>query len=314
MNLYKDINELPDFHHSVITMGSFDGVHTGHQMLINRIKSLAKECKGESVLLTFHPHPRYILRPNSEAVKLITTIEERAALLAHYGLDHLVVIPFDKAFANLSPEAYIESFLVKHFSPKHIVVGYDHRFGKNRAGDVNTLRKEGAKFGFELEQIDQHEVQDIGVSSRKIREALKEGNVQKANRLLGHHFTLEGEVVKGDQIGRQIGFPTANIQVAEPHKLIPAIGIYAVKAIVQEEEYEGMLYIGNRPTLGIDPGKPKIEVNLFGFSRDIYGERLKIIFVEHIRADVQFQNMEALTAQLHKDELAAKNVFLKELK
>lgn len=304
MQIHRDLDQLPAFKNTVLTIGSFDGVHIGHQHILRRLQTIAAEVDGESLLVTFHPHPRIVLNPGDYTLKLLTTIEEKAALLAQQGLDHLVLTPFTKAFSEQSPEAYIEDFLIQHFQPRCIVIGYDHRFGKDRKGDISYLRKYQDQYGFDIEEITKQEVEDIAISSTKIRKALSEGKIQKATQLLGHPFRLTGNVVKGNQIGRDIGFPTANVEVPEVHKLIPPVGIYAVRVWYKEQAYGGMLYIGTRPTIG-DALKQTIEVNIFDFNQTIYGESLKIDFISHIRGDSKFEGLEALSIQLQEDRKAA---------
>lgn len=304
MQIHRDLEQLPVFKNTVLTIGSFDGVHLGHQHILQRLQTLAQEVEGESLLVTFHPHPRLVLRPDDYQLQLLTTIEEKAELLAQQGLNHLVLTPFTKAFSEQSPAAYIEDFLIKHFQPRCIVIGYDHRFGKNREGDISYLRKHQELGGFEVEEISKQEVEDIAVSSTKIRKAVSKGAVAQAARLLGHPFQIRGTVVKGNQIGRGIGFPTANVQVANPHKLIPPVGIYAVRVQYEGQRYGGMLYIGTRPTIG-EALEQTIEVNIFDFEQNIYGASLKIDFLAHIRGDSKFEDLEGLRKQLQADRAAA---------
>lgn len=309
MKIYRDLNNLPSFKNAVLTIGSFDGVHIGHQQIIKQINNLAKSIDGESVLITFHPHPRLIVgQPQQNGLKLLNTLEEKAVLLEKYQVDALVVVPFSKEFANQSPDEYIQQFLVAHFQPTIIAIGYDHKFGKNRVGDISYLRKFEAEYQFKVVEISKQEVADIAVSSTKIRKALLEGNVQKAKRLLGHHFSLKGKVVKGLQIGATIGFPTANIEVADEYKLVPPEGIYAVVVYHKNKQYHGMLYIGNRPTIDHNL-KQTIEVNIFDFNQMIYNEDLVIEFVEYLRGDIKFDNLEGLKQQLQKDKEAALQVL-----
>lgn len=308
MRIYKDLNNLPKFKNAVLTIGSFDGVHIGHQQIIQQINDLAKSIDGESVLITFDPHPRFVVGKQQSDLKLLNTLEEKAQLLEQCAVDVLVVVPFSKEFASQSPDAYIQDFLVAHFHPKIIAIGYDHKFGKNRAGDISYLKKFEAKHNFKVVEISKQEVADMAVSSTKVRTALMEGNVKRAERLLGQPFGLTGIVVKGLQIGTTIGYPTANIKVQHPYKLIPPEGIYAVWVYYDNHCYEGMLYIGNRPTIDEDL-KQTIEVNIFDFDQDIYGKELNVVFVEYLRGDVKFTTIEALKDQLTKDKQAALKVF-----
>jgi riboflavin kinase/FMN adenylyltransferase len=308
MKIYRNLEKLPTFKNAVLTIGSFDGVHIGHQQIIKKINNLATSIDGESVLITFHPHPRLVVSADSHNLRLINTLEEKAALLDQYKVDALIVAPFSKEFANQSPDDYIRGFLVEHFQPKIIVIGYDHKFGKNRAGNISYLRKFEEECQFKVIEISKQEVADIAVSSTKVRKALMSGEVHQAKNLLGHAFSLSGVVVKGLQLGSKIGFPTANVEVAEEHKLIPPDGIYAVYAYYDNVIYGGMLYIGNRPTIDNNL-KQTIEVNIFEFDMDIYGKELKIDFIEYLRADQKFDTLEELKLQLKKDETAALNAL-----
>jgi len=308
MNVYHDLNKLPAFRNAVITIGSFDGVHTGHQKILDRVKQLAAEVKGESIVIVFHPHPRHVLTPDDDSLKLLTTVNEKSILLDYYGIDNLIVVPFSLEFAQQSPDDYILNFLVKRFTPKCIVIGYDHRFGKNRAGDIDYLRKYEASAGFNLIEIQKQEVQDIAVSSTKVRKALEEGKVQIARQLLSHSFTLNGTVVHGQGIGKKMGYPTANINVGSKHKLIPGEGIYAVYVHHHNERYEGMLYIGKRPTLE-EWNNRTIEVNILDFDKNIYGDKLTIEFLKKIRGDKKFNSMEELTTQIDLDKQSSLQIF-----
>ena len=308
MNVYHDLHELPAFRNAVVTIGSFDGVHQGHQQILRRINALAAEVDGESIVVTFHPHPRQVIYPNDNSLQLITTIDEKVALLERFGVDNVVVVPFTSAFASQRADAYIEDFLVDKFSPRYVVIGYDHRFGQNRQGDINYLRFHAQKQGFEVIEIEKQAVKNIAVSSTKVRLALNEGDVDRAAKLLGHYFTLTGTVERGQQIGRTIGFPTANLAIAHTHKLIPPDGIYAVRATHKERSYDGMLYIGQRPTLKSHDNRT-IEVNLFDFDKEIYGDKLRVELIAFLRGDAQFESLEELKAQLQRDKLATRKVL-----
>lgn len=313
MRIYRDLSEIPEFKNAVLTIGSFDGVHTGHQKIIERVRQIAAANGGESVLITFHPHPRFVLAPDSTRLRLLSTIEEKIKLLEHYGIDHLVIVPFTDSFYQQSPEDYLHNFLLDKFNPHTIVIGYDHRFGKNRTGDIAFLRRAAEQEGFRIEEIQKQEVDEIAVSSTKVRQALSTGAVKTAAVLLQHPFTLNGTVVRGQQIGKTLGFPTANIQVNNPYKLIPPKGIYAVWVVHKNQKYGGMLYIGDRPTLP-QYNNITIEVNIFNFNQEIYGDSLEILFVDHIREDQQMSSLAALSAQLAKDEIAARAILQVEKK
>lgn len=308
MKVYNNLADLPVFNQAVLTIGSFDGVHTGHQKIIEQVRNLAQSINGESILITFHPHPRHFLYPDDPSLKLLNTIDEKAKLIEYYGIDHLVVVPFNKSFSQQSPEAYIEDFLMARFNPAYIVIGYDHKFGINREGNIALLRQYAEKGHFKIVEIEKQEVEDIAVSSTKIREAIQNGDVKTAAQLLGHPYTVNGTVVHGQKIGHTIGFPTANVEQNYPHKLIPPFGIYAVRIIHREQVFEGMLYIGDRPTLTEHHNKT-IEVNIFDFDKNIYGDRLQLEFIDYIRPDLRFNGLEALSLQLGKDKIAARQLL-----
>ena len=310
MNVYYNLKDLPQFTNSVITIGSFDGIHNGHQKIVQQVNELATKHEGESIVITFHPHPRLIIYPKDKSLRLITTIEEKIALFEHFGIDNVVVVPFTVEFSQQSADEYIQKFLVEKFSPKCIVVGYDHKFGLNRQGDIHYLKAAAKDFHFEVEEILEQQVADITVSSTKIRLALEKGDVRTANELLGHPFTLSGKVIRGQQIGHTIGFPTANLEVSSPHKLVPPYGIYACQVLVKGNRYGGMLYIGDRPTLnGLD--FRTIEVNIFDFRDEIYNENIKIECIDFIRSDQKFDDLESLKLALAEDKKATLTILKK---
>jgi riboflavin kinase/FMN adenylyltransferase len=304
MHIHYDLAALPVFRYAVVTIGSFDGVHTGHQRILNRVADLARQCGGESVVLTFEPHPRTVLRPQDDHFRLITTTTEKLALLAQTGVDHTVLVPFSAAFAEQSPLEYVLDFLVHHFHPRYIVIGYDHRFGKNRAGDIHFLRQLAPEHGYEVVEIPAQEIEHIAISSTKIRQAIESADVAHANRLLGHPFSFSGTVVEGKQIGRTIGFPTANVHINDPHKLIPPPGIYAAVARCAQGLFNAMLYIGNRPTIQNDHRGQTIEVNLLNFHGDLYGQNLYVDVHDFIRPDKTLNGLAELQAQIEQDKTA----------
>lgn len=308
MKVFHDLNNLPTFKNAVVTIGSFDGVHTGHQKIIEKVNQLARSINGESIIITFHPHPRQIVYPKDDTLKLLTTIEEKIELFERYGADNVVVAPFTIEFSQLSADEYIQKFLVGKFHPKHIVIGYDHRFGLNRQGDIHYLKWYGKDAGYEVLEIEKQEVEDIAVSSSKVRKALEKGDVRSARQFLGHFFTLTGPVVHGQAIGLSLGFPTANLDIRQKHKLIPPSGIYAVLVYHQGTQYRGMLYIGDRPTIK-EYSHRTIEVNIFDFDKLIYGETLKLELVEFLRGDTAFETLEDLKVQLSKDRANAQKVL-----
>jgi len=300
MKIYHNINEFKAINNAVVTIGTFDGVHLGHRKIIERLKELADECNGETVILTFFPHPRMILNPEDESLKLINTMKEKAELLEKLGVDHLIITPFSRDFSNQSPESYIRDVLVNTIGTKKIVIGYDHRFGKDRQGDLTALQQYAPVYDYEVFEIPEQDINDVAVSSTLIREALLNGAIELANNFLGYPFYITGKVGRGDQIGRTIGYPTANIMIEETYKLIPDDGIFSAKVIIRGESYKGMAYIGSRPTInGITRN---IEVNIFDFDTEIYGEEISMQFYNYVRGDVKFDGLEGLKIQLAKDK------------
>ena len=312
MNVYYGIKEFIKLENAVVTSGTFDGVHLGHQKILNRLNEVASETKGESVVITFYPHPRSVISPDNKTINLLSTLDEKIELLEESGVSHLVIIPFTREFSELSSEEFIQKILIETIGTKTLVIGFDHRFGKNREGGFDYLKENKARYGFEIEEIPRHDLENIGISSSKIRKALNDGDVQIAEHFLGRNYSVSGVVVKGKQLGRTIGFPTANIQVREIAKLIPADGVYVVKVHYREEAFGGMLNIGNRPT--VDGTYKTIEVNIFDFDREIYGENLKVEFVQKIRNEQKFNGLEELKAQIAKDKVTCKNILSQPLK
>jgi len=332
LNIYHNLSDFSKLDNAIVTIGTFDGVHFGHQKIIKQLVEKAKADNGESVILTFFPHPRMIIDPENQDLKMINTINEKAEILKSLGVDHLIITPFTRDFSNQLPEDYIKNTLVNNIGTKHIIIGYDHRFGKDRSGNLADLKAAGLHYGFTVEEIMEQDIHDVAVSSTKIRQALLEGNVSLAADYLGYPFSIFGRVIKGDKIGRTIGFPTANIFVEETYKLIPGDGIYAVtvemslkseKLKVESQNVEinhkpstlnlqlltfkGMAYIGQRPT--INGMTRNIEVNIFNFDQEIYGQDIKMNFLKFLRHDVKFTGLEVLTIQLQKDKEATLNYF-----
>lgn len=286
---------------SIVTIGTFDGVHLGHQKILKKLNELKQAHGLNIVVLTFDPHPRKVLFPAQTDLQLITTTEEKLSLLKTYGVDIAVVYPFSLKFAQMEATAYVKDILVKSLKVKHLAIGYDHKFGKNRDGNINTLRSYAQEFNYQVEEISAQDIDSINVSSSKIRHALAEGNVELAHKYLGHAFSLTGTVVTGKQLGRTIGYPTANIQIEEAEKLIPLSGVYFVSLLLGSEHYYGMLNIGKNPTTDTDD-TIKIEVNIFNFKEEIYGRTLKIDFLKRLRDGIKFKNIDELKTQLGIDK------------
>ena len=307
MNIYSSASKYNNPRASVVTIGTFDGVHIGHKAILNRLITTAKKEGLDSVVLTFFPHPRMILQTDS-SIKLINTIDERKDLMNKTGLDHLIIHPFTKAFSRLTALEFVRDILVHKLNIKKIVIGYDHRFGRNRNADIEDLKEFGSTYGFEVEEISAQELDDVAVSSTKIRNALKAGDIQTANTYLGYPFMLSGTVVKGKEIGRTIKYPTANLELSEDYKLIPKEGVYVVKAIINAKTVYGLTSIGTNPTVG---GTLKtIETYFLNFSGDLYEKKLEIEFLTHIRDGETFKSMDALKKAIRSDENFARN-FLK---
>lgn len=300
MKIYHHIDEFTPVANAVVTIGTFDGVHLGHRKIIERIKELARASGGETVILTFFPHPRMILHPEDQDLKLITTITEKAELLDQLGVDHLIITPFSRDFSNQSAEDYIRDVLVNKIGTKKIVIGYDHRFGKDRQGGLQDLQRLAPEYGFEVLEIAEQDIHDVAVSSTRIRKALLESNIALANEFLGYPFFITGKVVRGDQLGRTIGYPTANIQVEETYKLIPGDGIFATTVIIDGAEYKGMAYIGTRPT--INGVRRNIEVNIFEFDKQVYNQQIRLTFHHYLRGDMKFAGLDELKQQLALDK------------
>jgi len=312
MTVHHDLKQLPAFKNAVITTGAFDGVHIGHQEIISRMKQIALEMKGETVIVTFHPHPRKVISSIPGEIKQLTSLEERIELLTQSGIDHLVVVNFDYAFSNLSADEYIKTFLFDHFHPHTILVGYDHRFGNGRNGNFELLQNFGAELGFKVEQIHEKIIADEIVSSTLIRNYIQEHQIEKANALLGYPYLFDGFVVRGNQIGRTIGFPTANLHINNEEKIIPSNGVYAVKVkgkCLGDTIYNGMMNIGIRPT--VDGQKKVIEVHILDFDQDIYEQNLTVMVYEYIRGEVKFDGLEALKVQLAKDKITTAAILKK---
>jgi riboflavin kinase / FMN adenylyltransferase len=326
MQVHRDIENLPKFTNAVITIGTFDGVHVGHRQIINKLKVEALKIKGESVIITFHPHPRKIISSAILGVRLINTLEEKIEVLAGLGIDHLVIVPFTDAFANQPAEEYIRNFLFEKFHPDTIIIGYDHRFGRERMGDYKLMEKMAPVLGFKIKEIPKHIIDEIAISSTNIREAILHTDIEMANKLLGYTFFFEGEVVHGNKLGRQLGYPTANLKIQDPEKVIPGDGIYAVYVNckknssyeqntevntfpkeIEDVQYKGMMSIGFRPT--VDGKKRVIEVNIFDFNKDIYGQTIRVYVKKFLRTEAKFNTLEELVKQIDQDKIESLKVL-----
>lgn len=320
MQVHRDIDQLPVFRNAVITIGTFDGVHRGHRQVIQELNKEARAIGGETVIITFHPHPRKIVSSAILGIRLINTMEEKIRLLEQLEVDHLVIVPFTDVFANQPAEEYIEKFLVARFRPHTIIIGYDHRFGRDRQGSYLMLEKKTATYGYKLKEIPKHILDNISISSTNIREAIIHSDLETANKLLGYDFFFSGEVVHGDKLGRQLGYPTANLQVQEEEKIIPGNGIYAVYAEVAGSEeakaedkpaeatlYKGMMSIGFRPT--VDGTRRVVEVNLFDFSQEIYGRSLRVYVKQYLREEVKFDSLQDLVKQIDQDKIESLKIL-----
>ncbi len=301
MKIYDSIEKFSGVKNPAITIGTFDGVHLGHQKIIQQLKESAEAIKGESVILTFYPHPRMVLFPDDEDLKLLSTEEEKKELLEKFGIQHLIIHPFTKKFSRITYTEYVRDILVNKLRVKKLIIGYNHHFGRNREGTFQQLKKLAPVYRFELEKIPAQVANKVEISSTKIRKALESGDIKTANKFLGYEYSLAGKVVKGKGLGKPLGYPTANIQVEDKHKLIPSDGIYAVSVLVENKMHGGMLSIGKNPTVSTE-NKKTIEVNIFDFNKEIYGKNLRIFFKQKLRDEKKFDSMEALKKAIDKDK------------
>ena len=303
MKVYHSLEEFKKLDNAIVTTGTFDGVHIGHQAILSKLVNIAKKEKGESVLITFFPHPRMVLQKDLN-IKLLNTVSEKIVLLSKTGIDHLLVFPFTKEFSRMSSIEFVRDILVNKIGTKKLVIGYDHQFGRNREGSFKHLQEFGPVYGFDVEEISAQDIDDVSVSSTKIRTALLErGDVKTASKYLGSHYHLSGTIVTGKKLGSKLGFPTANVNIEEDYKLIPKDGVYAVLVNLDRKTYKGMLNIGKRPTI---EGKNRtIEVNIFDFDKEIYNHEIKLCFIDRLRDEKKFESLEDLTKQLAKDKAEA---------
>jgi len=328
MEVYRSVEQLPPIKNAVVTIGTFDGVHEGHRKIIDHLKQEAETINGETVIITFHPHPRKVVSSAILGIRLINTLDEKIELLAEAGIDHLVIIPFTEAFANQSAEDYIQNFLIKNFHPHTIITGYDHRFGKDRLGDYRLLEKMAPVYNYVLKEIPKHVLDEIAISSTNIREALIHSDIETANKLLGYDFFFEGVVVGGDKLGRKLGYPTANLKVSDEEKIILGNGIYAVYVEILEDQIpnpklrdsnpdlvltthhsllKGMMSIGFRPT--VDGKNKVIEVNIFDFDKEIYGKIIRVYVKKYLRPEIKFNDLDELVKQIDQDKIESLKVL-----
>ena len=307
MKIYHSIEDFPSDVNTIVTIGTFDGVHKGHQIIINRINEIAKKEAMESVVLTFDPHPRHVFYPDDQELRLIHTLEEKIEALSKTGVQNLVLHKFTKEFSRTESVNFIRDFLVTKLNMKYMVVGFDHHFGKNRQGTFDNLIELSDAYGFKIEKIKPQNIGEVTISSTKIRNAILEGDCKKANTYLSANFSITGKVVQGNKIGSSIGYPTANIEIENQLKILPKNGVYAVKILLKNQQYFGMLNLGNRPSISDDSFA--IEVHLFDFNATIYNEELKIEFIQRIRDEQQFSDLEKLKSQLKIDAINCKQIF-----
>ncbi len=307
MRLIDDITDFPENIRTVVTSGTFDGVHLGHKKILKQVVSIAREKNFKSVVLTFWPHPRFVLHQDDHKLKLLSTFDEKSDLIQETGIDYLVRIPFTEEFSHLAPFDFVNRILKNHLNTKIMIIGYDHHFGKDRKGNIEYLISNSKDFGFEVIEIARQDIDHVGVSSTKIRNSLLEGRVHESESLLGRKYSLKGQVVEGDKVGRKLGFPTANLWVPEGYKLIPAQGVYATEIVIEKNRYQGMTNIGVRPT--VNGSQKRIEVNIFNFEENLYNQELELVFIKKLRSENKFENLEKLQEQLLIDKSVALKIF-----
>lgn len=308
MKIYNNFTDFVKVPNAIVTIGTFDGVHLGHQAILKDMVKTAKDIGGETVVITFYPHPRQVLNIDSSKLRFITTQEEKLKLLDNIGIDNVIVVNFTKEFSRISSESFIRDYIMETISPVRFVIGYDHHFGNNRMGDFNLLHDLKNQYDFELQRIPAQDVENIAVSSTKIRNSLQQGNVEHANALLGYQFQYAGKVIPGMKIGREIGFRTANLDIDREYRLIESPGVYATYVDYENISYKSMTYIGKKPTVN-DEGSENIEVHIFDFDGDLYDKYIKVRFVARIRGEQKFESLEALKKQLELDEKRIREIL-----
>jgi riboflavin kinase/FMN adenylyltransferase len=310
VRIFRDLIDLAEFKNSVVTIGTFDGVHLGHQKILNKLKNEANDINGESLLFTFYPHPRMVIFPESHNLKLIQTIDEKIESLREFGLDNLIIYPFTKEFSRLTAFEFVRDILVDKLKVKKLVIGYDHQFGRNREGDIEFLRETANIFDFEVIEISAEEIDEVNVSSTKIRNSIIDGNIARANEFMGKPFQVQGKVVQGKKLGREIGYPTINLQLNNEHKIMPLDGVYAVQVQIAGSKHFGMMNIGINPTINNrDKAEKKHEVHLFDFDQNLYDENVIVLFRKFIREEKTFDNLDALKLQIQTDEKNIRKYF-----
>jgi len=307
MKVFRSFEELPKIKNAIVTQGTFDGVHCAHKVILDRLKELAVEHNGETLVMTFDPHPRFVLYPESHDLKLLNSLDEKIDALDKAGIDNLLIIPFTKEFSEQSSLQFIRDIIVNLIGTKILVIGYNHRFGKNREGSFEHLKTYSSEYGFEVVEIPEQDVEQVSVSSTRIRKALEAGDIITANKYLGRNYSISGQVLHGKHLGHTIGFPTANIHVTDKNKLIPDDGVYAVRIIVNGKKYGGMLNSGYRPT--VDGKNYSIEVHIFNFDEDIYNQNITVEYVDKLRNEIHFHHLSDLKNQLKKDKLHATEIL-----
>lgn len=308
MKIYNNFSDFVKVSNAIVTIGTFDGVHLGHQAILKDMVKTAKNIGGETVVITFYPHPRQVLNINAANLRFITTQEEKLQLLEKSGVDNVIVVNFTKEFSRVSSEDFIRDYIIEHINPVKLVIGYDHHFGNNRMGDFNLLSEMQNKYNFQVQRIEAHDVENIAVSSTKIRHSLQQGDIERANSLLGYQFSYIGKVVSGNKIGREIGYRTANIDVEREFRLIETSGVYATYVDYEGKEYKSMTYIGKKPTVNNDEVE-NIEVHLFDFAGDLYDKEIKVRFVKRVRGEQKFESLDALKKQIEIDEKNIKEIL-----